>query len=155
MPDETKTVAQQLADSTSALSALSEKSAADAKAASDLLAKAALDAEASAKTIAELTASVTAEKARADKAHADLVVVQEALDKATKALAHPSYKAVSGAAQSAATLPQIGGEPKDAEPKAGGKPHTAKLLQLQAVNAKDAFDYRKAYAAELAAEAAQ
>jgi hypothetical protein len=155
MPDETKTVAQQLADSTSALSALSEKSAADAKAASDLLAKAALDAEASAKTIAELTASVTAEKARADKAHADFVVVQEALDKATKALAHPSYKAVSGAAQSAATLPQIGGEPKDAEPKAGGKPHTSKLLQLQALNAKDAFDYQKAYAAELAAEAAQ
>ena len=38
MPDENKTIAQQLADATSALSALSEKSAAEAKAASDLLA---------------------------------------------------------------------------------------------------------------------
>jgi hypothetical protein len=154
MPDENKTITQQLADATSALSAMSEKSAADAKAAGDLIAKASLDAEASAKTIAELTASVSAEKARADKAQTDMAAVQEALDKATKALAHPSFKAVAGAAQSASTLPQIGGEPKDAEPQAGHKPHTAALLKLQTSNAKDAYDYRKAHAAELAAEAA-
>jgi hypothetical protein len=154
MPEETKTVAQQLADATSALTAVTAKAESDAKAAGELLAKAAQDAEATAKQLADLTAAHDTEKARADKATTDLESVQQALDKATKALAHPSFKAVAGAAVAAAELPMIGGEPKDAEPVAGDKVHTRTLLALQKSDARKAFEYSKLHAAELAAEAA-
>ena len=152
MPEETKTVAQQLAEATAALSTLTSKSEADAKASADLLAKAAIDVETATKALADVTAARDAEKARADKAAGDLSSVQEALDKATKALAHPSFKAVAGAAKAAGELPQIGGEPRDAEPQAGDKPHTQKLMRLQQSNALEAFKYSKSHAAELAAE---